>query len=247
MALFRLIHGGSLHGVVPVRAYGGAAVPARRRRRATIRSPGRCTSWSTPSRSATATIHAVLRKLLRGPLPVMRGRQKTFVEGPVDYTDLRTEFIGLIYEGLLDYRIKRTDAEIGPQVFLNIGREPVLPLRRLEDMLAHDRNGLKNLLTTLGKEKVTATVASEEEDEADEEAEDAAEDQDEAAEEAEAVAGGRDRRRARGCTAATTSMPRRRPGAGPGRRSSWPGWSASRGRGRPTPSTRPGSKPRRTS
>ena len=25
-----------------------------------------------------------------------------FVEGPVDYTELRTEFIGLIYEGLLD-------------------------------------------------------------------------------------------------------------------------------------------------
>ena len=69
----------------------------------------------------------------------MRGRQKTFVEGPVDYTDLRTEFIGLIYEGLLDYRLKRTDDKIGPQVFLNLGREPVLPLCRLEDMLAHDQ------------------------------------------------------------------------------------------------------------
>ena len=82
----------------------------------------------------------------------MRGRAKTFVEGPVDYTDLRTEFIGLIYEGLLDYRLKRTDEKIGPQVFLNLGREPVLPLRRLEDMLANDRKGLKNLLTTLRKE-----------------------------------------------------------------------------------------------
>ena len=47
---------------------------------------------------------------------MLRGRAKTFVEGPVDYTDLRTEFIGLIYEGLLDYRIKRTDAESGPVV-----------------------------------------------------------------------------------------------------------------------------------
>ena len=125
----------------------------------------------------------MLRKLLRGPLPVMKGRQKTYVEGPVDYTDLRTEFIGLIYEGLLDYRIKRTDDEIGPQVFLNIGREPVLPLRRLEAMLAEDEKGLKNLLTTLGKEKATATVATEEATDSDEDAEASAEDQDEASEE----------------------------------------------------------------
>ncbi len=110
----------------------------------------------------------------------MRGRQKTFVEGPVDYTDLRTEFIGLIYEGLLDYRLKRTDQEIGPQVFLNLGREPVLPLKRLEDMLAHDRNGLRNLLTTLRKEKVTASVASDEEEAEDQEAEESGNDQEEA-------------------------------------------------------------------
>ena len=164
MALFRLIHGGSAHGAFALRAYGGA-----------LFRPGDPDSSDPVARAlhilehavpvGDATIHAVLRKLMRGPLPVLRGRQKTFVEGPVDYTDLRTEFIGLIYEGLLDYRVKRTDAEIGPQIFLNLGREPVLPLRRLEEMLANDRNGLKNLLTTLRKESVTATVASEEEGE----------------------------------------------------------------------------------
>ena len=118
-----------------------------------------------------ATVSGVLRKLLRGPLPVIRGRTRTFVEGPVDYTDLRTEFIGLIYEGLLDYRVKRTDQETGPQVFLNLGREPVLPLSRLQDMLAHDRQGLKDLLTTLRKEKVTASATSEEAEEEAEESE----------------------------------------------------------------------------
>src|SRR5204863_4166088 len=109
-------------------------------------------------------IYYVLRKLLRGPLPVIKGRSKTFVDGPVDYTDLRTEFIGLIYEGLLDYRLKRTDEQIGPQIFLNLGREPVLPLARLEEMLADDKKGLKDLLTTLRKEKVTASAAAEEEE-----------------------------------------------------------------------------------
>jgi hypothetical protein len=164
MALFRLIYDGSAHGAFPLRAYGGI-----------LFRPGKQDDPDPVSRAlyilehavpvVDATIHAVLRKLLRGPLPVLRGRQKTFVEGPVDYTDLRTEFIGLIYEGLLDYRVKRTDTEIGPQVFLNLGREPVLPLNRLEEMLANDRNGLKNLLTTLRKESVTAKVASEEEQE----------------------------------------------------------------------------------
>ena len=72
---------------------------------------------------------------------MIRGRTKTYVEGPVDFSDLRTQVIGLIYEGLLDYRLKRTDELLGPMVFLNIGRQPVLPLRRLEDMLARTEPG----------------------------------------------------------------------------------------------------------
>lgn len=183
MALFRLVHRGSAHGAFPLRPYGGL-----------LFRPGDAASADPVVRALHILehdvavrddkIHAVLRKLLRGPLPVIKGRSKTFVEGPVDYTDLRTEFIGLIYEGLLDYRIKRTDEQFGPQVFLNLGREPVLPLKRLEDMLANDKKGLKDLLTTLRKEKVTASAAAEEET-ADEETEEDAEstDQDEAAEE----------------------------------------------------------------
>ena len=166
-----LIHGGSSHGAFALRAYGGV-----------LFRPGNPKSPDAVARAlhileydvsvGDATIYYVLRKLLRGPLPVVKGHQKTFVEGPVDYTDLRTEFIGLIYEGLLDYRLKRTDEQTGPQVFLNLGREPVLPLSRLRDMLENDRKGLKDLLTTLRKEKVTASVASEEE-EAEEEDEEA--------------------------------------------------------------------------
>jgi len=181
MALFRLIHHGSSHGAFAMRAYGGA-----------LFRPGDAKSLNAVDRAlhileyavsvGDATVYHVLRKLLRGPLPVVKGHQKTFVDGPVDYTDLRTEFIGLIYEGLLDYRLKRTDEQTGPQVFLNLGREPVLPLARLRDMLENDRKGLKDLLTTLRKEKVTASVASEEED-ADEEAEEQNEAEEETTEE----------------------------------------------------------------
>ncbi|HEY7155347.1 MAG TPA: hypothetical protein VH575_15395 [Gemmataceae bacterium] len=164
MALFLLISRGSGHGAFPMRAYGGL-----------LFRPGEEKSDDAVVRAlhilehavsvSDFTVYQVLRKLLRGPLPVIKGKAKTFVEGTVDYTDLRTEFIGLIYEGLLDYKLKRTDEKIGPQVFLNLGREPVLPLQRLEEMLANDKKGLKDLLTTLRKEKVTASAAEEEESE----------------------------------------------------------------------------------
>jgi hypothetical protein len=177
MALFRLIHNGSSHGAFPLRPYGGV-----------LFRPGDATSNDPVSRAlhilehsvsvGDATVFYVLKKLLRGPLPVIKGKSKTYVEGPVDYTDLRTEFIGLIYEGLLDYRLKRSDEQIGPQIFLNLGREPVLPLSRLTDMLQNDKKGLKDLLATLGKEKATSSVA-EETEESDEDAEDQEESSDE--------------------------------------------------------------------
>ena len=47
----------------------------------------------------------------------------------------------------------------------------MLPLSRLEDMLAQDKKGLKDLLTTLRKEKVTASANAEEEEAEDKEAE----------------------------------------------------------------------------
>ena len=158
-ALFRLVHGGSPHGNFPFRAYGGV-----------LFRPGELNSDDPVNRALYILEHSVpihdetiwrmLRKLMRGPLPVMRGRSKTYVDGPVDYTDLRTEFIGLIYEGLLDYRVKRADASSGPQVFLNIGREPVMPLAILRNQLQHDPAALKELLREFKKEKVVADIPS---------------------------------------------------------------------------------------
>jgi len=123
-----------------------------------------------------------LRKLLRGPLPVKRGRQTAYVEGPVDYSQLDTEFIGLIYEGLLDYRVRRSDEDGGPQVFLNIGREPVLPLVRLELMLQDNKKELKELLTKLKTEKTTKTASSDDDTEEEERPEEEAEQEEEASE-----------------------------------------------------------------
>src|SRR5262245_23030649 len=80
MALFRLIHGGSAHGAFELRPYGGA-----------LFRPGDDKSAEPVARAlhilehavsvSDATVYQVLRKLLRGPLPVIKGKAKTFVEG----------------------------------------------------------------------------------------------------------------------------------------------------------------------
>src|SRR5262249_28755371 len=62
-------------------------------------------------------------------------------------------------------------------------REPVLPLARLEDMLANDRKGLKDLLTTLGKEKVTASAGEDDGGEEEEEDQEPGQAEEETAEE----------------------------------------------------------------
>jgi len=175
MALFRLVHDGSHHKDLAFFAYKG-----------TLFRPGDDTSADPVLRAlhilehqvqvADKTVFIVLRSLLRARVPVLRGRVKTLVEGPVNYSELRPYFIGLIYEGLLDYHLKRTDDDLGPMVFLNLGREPVLPLRRLEDMLAHDRKALKSLLSTLGKEKLAGGGGSGEEEDGRETGEPAGED-----------------------------------------------------------------------
>lgn len=163
MSLFRLIHQGSAHSGLPLKAYGGILfLPGvEHHNDAVIRT---LHILEHRVQVNNAIVREILHKLLRGPLPVMKGRTKTYIEGAIDYTNLHTEFIGLIYEGLLDYRLVRAE-DGSPQVFLNIGREPVLPLARLEHMLEHDLNGLKDLIGKLKKEKVEKTISSGEEDE----------------------------------------------------------------------------------
>lgn len=165
VALFKLVHDGSRHASFLMPRYGGL-----------LFRPG-MEADSDPVLRALyilerkipindATVHSLLRKLMRGKLPVIVGRVKKEVEGPMDYTYLRTEFIGIIYEGVLDYKLKR--ASDSAQVFLNIGREPVLPLMRLEGMLTADPKGLKDLLTKLDKEKTSGKSDSSDADAADE-------------------------------------------------------------------------------
>ncbi|MFZ5827169.1 MAG: Eco57I restriction-modification methylase domain-containing protein [Bacillota bacterium] len=162
LSLFQLIHQGSAHPDLPVPAYGGHLFVSG--------DP----EHEDPVRRALALFEAdeydlndydvyeVLRLLKIGKLRVRRGRGYKLMTGPVDFSDLRTEYIGIMYQGLLDYELRRVGDD--PMVVLGIGSEPVLPLSLLEGL---DDRGLKDLISKLGKVDKSASH-EDEEDEAEE-------------------------------------------------------------------------------
>ena len=162
LALFRLVHDGCSHSELPVTRYGGE-----------LFAPGAPDSAEGVSRalsvfetacfdSETASdqqVNTMLRLLTRTRIRVRKGRTSAVVAAPVDFSDLSSEYIGVLYEGLLDYELK-TAAEDDPVVFLPVGDRPALPLSRLEEM--EDR-ALKALFEKLKKPSSAADDAEPEE------------------------------------------------------------------------------------
>jgi len=170
LALFRLIHDGSGHEALPITRYDGALFAAGTgadadpvaRALAAIEDPAHGPS--------DAVVHEMLELLTRSRVKVRQGRTATWVEAPVDFGDLSSEYIGILYEGLLDYELRRA-APDDPVVFLKLGDEPALPLSRLE---ALDEQALRGLLEKLKTKKKTLAAeddATEEEEQEDEEEE----------------------------------------------------------------------------
>lgn len=79
------------------------------------------------------SVHHILTLLTKSRIKVRQGKTSTFVTTPVDFSDLSSEYIGILYEGLLNYELRRVD-ENDAVVFLALGDEPALPLSRLEAM-----------------------------------------------------------------------------------------------------------------
>jgi hypothetical protein len=145
LSLFRLIHSGSHHEALTVPAYGGE-----------LFALGDCSSTDGLSRTLTVfesacferevmsdrDVHDLLNLLTRTRIKIRQGRNRTWMMAPVDFSDLSSEYIGILYEGLLDFELKTADAG-DPVVFLAVGHEPALPLSRLEAM---DDKALASLL-----------------------------------------------------------------------------------------------------
>ncbi len=145
LALFRLVHQGSHHPALPVPAYGGElfalgdsnSVDGLSRALAVFESAA-FDREILPDRD----VHRLLERITRTKVKVRQGRASIWVPAPVDFSDLSSEYIGILYEGLLDFELKTAPAG-DPVVFLAVGNQPALPLSRLEAM---DDKALADLL-----------------------------------------------------------------------------------------------------
>lgn len=163
--LFRMIYFGSQHPNIQIPQYSGQ-----------LFEPGSSESPDPVKRALSVFEHnefeasnnsilKILENLKYGKLKIKQGRKSIYVKGPVDFRELRTEFIGMIYEGILDYEL-RTAKE--PMVLINAGLQPILPLSVLENL--NDKQ-IKNLFEKLKKTDETEEEESSEENDTPEEPE----------------------------------------------------------------------------
>ncbi len=161
LALFRLIYFGGGHADLPVRAYGGQLF---RPGDAYATEPVlRALAALEATRPTDAIVYRLLRLLKVGKVKVRAGRSTRWVAGAVDFSDLRTEYVGIVYEGLLGYELRRASAD-DPVLLLDVGRQPALPLSRLSELNAGQ---LKELLKTFKKDAASAAGADDEADDGD--------------------------------------------------------------------------------
>ncbi|HPQ41102.1 MAG TPA: hypothetical protein PLV45_12085, partial [bacterium] len=169
MALFQLVRDGSSHEALPVMRYGGglfrkgetAASDAVLNAIAAFENPA-----NTPADSA---IHKILELLCISKVKVRQGRSSTWVPAPVDFSDLSSEYIGILYEGLLDFELHRAPVD-SAVVFLKMGDEPALPLERLEEEMAPQR--LAEIIGKLKKGSQKKSLSEDEDIDTEEDAED---------------------------------------------------------------------------
>ncbi len=160
LALFNLLYRGSSHKDLTRRAYGGR-----------LFQPGDSESSDPILRALSAFERAdrcptdrnvleVLKLMAYAPVRLRQGRATTLSVLPVDFSQLDVEYVGILYEGLLDYELHRVGVN-EPVVFLNVGIQPVLPLSRLEEM---SDASLKEMVKELSKKEKAGTGEDEAED-----------------------------------------------------------------------------------
>ena len=164
LSLFRLVREGSHHPDLPVMAYGGelfsagaaagdGAADGMSQALAVLENA--CFAGDVlPDRD----VHKMLKLLTRTTVRIRQGRASTRAVVPVDFSDLSSEYIGILYEGLLDYELKTAPYD-DPVIFLAVGDQPALPLSRLETM---DDRALKALFSGLKNRSKPADKAAEE-------------------------------------------------------------------------------------
>jgi len=154
LALFRLVFDGSHHESILIRQYGGelfrpAPSSSSSALLRSLRVFEKACFESGEGTMPDSTVHLILELLTRTRVRVRQGRTSISTLMPVDFGGLSSEYIGILYEGLLDYELRMAPAD-EPVVFLGVGNEPSLPLARLEAM---SDSQIRDMLKELGKSK----------------------------------------------------------------------------------------------
>ena len=152
MALFKLIHEGSSHEALPVPRYSGELFASgdAHSKDGIVRA---LALLEGPQNAITdRQVQRLLRLLTRTRIRVRQGRVSKLVDAPVDFSALSSEYIGILYEGLLDFELKQAAAD-NPVIFIAVGNEPALTLSQLEGM---DDAVIKQLFDALKKKDKAA-------------------------------------------------------------------------------------------
>jgi hypothetical protein len=173
LALFRLVYDGSPHRAMPVPRYGGDLFrPGIADGDDGIRRAVHLfESAAFQHEVSDDVVYEMLELITTTHVRVRQGNAARVARVPVNFADLSTEYIGMLYEGLLGYELRRVSDDDEAIIFLNLGDQPALPLKRLEEM--NDKT-LENLVDKF-KKKVAAVAVSEDEGEDAEEEQDDAE------------------------------------------------------------------------
>ncbi len=175
LALFGLIYHGSSHQALPVPQYSGGLFEPGNSESPDGISRALALLEGTKNAITDRQVQHILRLLTRTKLRMRQGRQNKLVDAPVDFSALSSEYIGILYEGLLDFELKQAATD-DPVVFLAVGNEPALTLSQLEGM---DDAVIKQLFEALKKkDKIESGDDDAGEDAPEPEEEDAAEDPD---------------------------------------------------------------------
>ncbi len=167
LALFRLVYEGSPHRSLPVPRYGGELFrPGATDANDGIRDAVHLFETACFQHEVSdAVVYQMLEFITTTHVRVRQGTAAKVVPVPVNFADLSTEYIGMLYEGLLGYELRRVEDEDEAIVILKLGDEPALPLRRLEEMTDKTLEALVDKF----KQKAAAVAVSEDEEEDDEE------------------------------------------------------------------------------
>nr|WP_319537642.1 hypothetical protein [uncultured Methanospirillum sp.] len=184
LSLFRLLFEGSDLPDLPMPAYGGHLFQSGDSGSQDVIL--RALSLYEDERAAISdlVIFEILKLLKVGKIKAKVGRSTKMVSGAVDFSDLRTEYIGMMYEGLLDYQLRIVKPEEEAIIFLNVGNQPALPFSLLKELSDAE---LKDLIKKLGKEQKEESVEGEDEAEEEEEQPEEIEEEESGEEEEEAV------------------------------------------------------------